>query len=245
MPSSDWQTVNPHAKKRVIVTKQLPGDRWLEILTGADCRVEICQGSDVLSTAEIQAAFGDRCDAAIGQLTETWGDPLFSALEAAGGTAYSNYAVGFNNIDVDAATRHGIPVGNTPGVLTATTAEMAVALTFAAARRIGESERFLRGGHFNGWLPTLFLGELLRGKTVGIIGAGRIGAAYARMMIEGLRMNVLYYDLYPNAHLETCVAAFNDYLKSQDEPPVSCRQADSVQELLTKGRLRQHSHGVG
>ena len=234
MPSSEWQTVNPQANKRVIVTKQLPGDRWLEILTRADCRVEICQSTDVVSTAEIKAAIGDRCDAAIGQLTENWGEALFSALKAAGGTAYSNYAVGFNNVDVPAATRHAIPVGNTPGVLTETTAEMAVALTFAAARRIGESERFLRGGHFKGWLPTLFLGELLQGKTVGIIGAGRIGAAYARMMIEGHRMNVLYYDLQPNEQLQNSVAAFNDYLKSRGEPPVSIRRVDTVEELLSE-----------
>ena len=140
----------------------------------------------------------------------------------------------YNNIDVDAATRHGIPVGNTPGVLTATTAEMAVALTFAAARRIGESERFLRGGNYNGWLPTLFLGELLRGKTVGIIGAGRIGAAYARMMIEGLRMNVLYYDLYPNAHLETCVAAFNDYFKISGRAAGIRQAVENLQDLLRK-----------
>ena len=232
MPSSDWQIVNPAGTKRVIVTKQLPGDRWLEILTGADCRVEVCQSSDVVSTEEILNAFGDDCDAAIGQLTETWDGTLFSALKAAGGTAYSNYAVGFNNVDIPAATSNGIPVGNTPGVLTETTAEMAVALTFAAARRIGESERYLREGRFKGWLPTLFLGELLRGKTVGIIGAGRIGAAYARMMFEGHRMNVLYYDLYKNDQLENCVSAFNDYLKTQGESPVSCRQTDSVEELL-------------
>ena len=136
MPSSEWQIVNPEAKKRVIVTKQLPGDRWLEILTGADCRVEICPSTEVVSTDEILNAIGEQCDGAIGQLTETWDETLFSALKAAGATAYSNYAVGFNNVDIPAATRNGIPVGNTPGVLTETTAEMAVALTFAAARRI-------------------------------------------------------------------------------------------------------------
>ena len=232
MPSSEWQIVNPEAKKRVIVTKQLPGDRWLEILTGAGCRVEICTSTEVVSTDEILDAIGERCNAAIGQLTETWGETLFSALKAAGAAAYSNYAVGFNNVDIPAATRNGIPVGNTPGVLTETTAEMAVALTFATARRIGESERYLRDGRFNGWLPTLFLGELLRGKTVGIIGAGRIGAAYARMMFEGHRMNVVYFDLYKNDHLENCVASFNDYLKVQGESPISCRQTGSVEELL-------------
>ena len=78
----------------------------------------------------------------------------------------------------------------------------------------------------------MFLGALLRGQTVGIIGAGRIGAAYARMMMEGHRMNVLYHDLYRNEHLEASAGAFNDYLKSQDEPPVACRQVGSVEELL-------------
>ena len=67
---------------------------------------------------------------AFGQLTENWGDELFAALKTAGGRVYSNYAVGYNNVDISAATKHGIPVGNTPGVLTETTAEMAVALTF-------------------------------------------------------------------------------------------------------------------
>ena len=100
MGSKEWKIHNASGSKRVIVTKELPGDRWLNILTEADCKIEICASADVLSSQEIKAAFGDRCDAAIGQLTEPWGDDLFAALKAAGGTAYSNYAVGFNNVDV-------------------------------------------------------------------------------------------------------------------------------------------------
>ena len=142
MESIQWKESNPSGKKRVIVTKALPGDRWLEILTGADCKVEICTSMDALRTEDIVKAIGDRCDGVIGQLTEQWGDELFSALKAAGGTVYSNYAVGFNNIDLDAATKSGILIGNTPGVLTETTAEMAVALTFAAARRVCESDKY-------------------------------------------------------------------------------------------------------
>ena len=161
MGSKEWRIHNPSGSRRVIATKELPGDRWLNFLTKADCKIEICTSPEVLNSQEIKAAFGDRCDAAIGQITEPWGDELFAALKKAGGTAYSNYAVGFNNVDVDAATQHGIPVGNTPGVLTETTAQMAVALTFAAARRVGEAERFLRDGKYHGWLPTLFLGNLL------------------------------------------------------------------------------------
>jgi hypothetical protein len=88
--------------------------------------VEVCESFDVLTPNEIAGRIGDSCDAAIGQLTEDWNADLFATLAAAGGTAYSNYAVGYNNVDVAGATAAGIPVGNTPGVLTETTAEMAV-----------------------------------------------------------------------------------------------------------------------
>ncbi|MBI5590222.1 MAG: D-glycerate dehydrogenase [Deltaproteobacteria bacterium] len=232
MTSHEWKTHNSDGGNRVVVTKNLPGDRWLRILTWADCRVEICTSTDALSVAEIKAAIGKRCDAVIGQLTEDWGDALFAALKAAGGRAYGNYAVGYNNVDVAAATRRGIAVGNTPGVLTETTAEMALALTFAAARRTGESERFLRAGKYRGWLPTLFLGKLLYGRTVGIVGAGRIGAAYGRMMVEGHKMHLKYYDLYPNPDLEACIKDYAGFLKARGETPVSCTRSDTLEDLL-------------
>jgi len=232
MEQKKWETYNPSGSKRVIVTKLLPGSLWLERLVGADCKVEVCTSTDVLSVADIKSAMGQQCDAVLGQLTEDWGDELFGALKAAGGTAYSNVAVGYNNVDVDAATRHGIPVGNTPGVLTETTAQMAVALTFAAARRTGEAERFLRAGQYKGWLMTLFLGELLWRKTVGVIGAGRIGATYARMMVEGHKMNLVYYDIYPNQDLEDYIAAYSDFLTSRGEEPVACKRVDSPEDVL-------------
>ena len=232
MVSHAWKTHNPDGGKRVVVTKDLPGDRWLRLLIRADCRVEVCASTDALSVAEIKAAIGGCCDAVIGQLTEDWGDALFAALKAAGGRAYSNYAVGYNNVDVAAATRHGIPVGNTPGVLTETTAEMAVALTFAAARRTGESERFLRAGRYRGWLPTLFLGKLLQGRTVGIVGAGRIGAAYGRMMVEGHKMHLKYYSLSPNPDLEACIRDYAGFLKARGQAPVTCERSDTLEDLL-------------
>ena len=216
----------------MIVTKELPGVRWLEILTKADCTVEICTSMRVLKPDQIQAAIGSHCNGAIGQLTEDWDEKLLAALCAAHGEVYGNYAAGFNNVDVHAATRLKIPVGTTPGVLTEATAEMAVALTFAAARRVGESERFMRSGLFEGWLPTLFVGELLWRKTLGIIGGGRIGQAYARMMVEGHKMNLLYYDPSPNRDLEEYVAAYGDFLRSQGQQPVSCRRTAQVEDLL-------------
>ena len=161
MAAKGWKVYNPSGKRRVVVTKELPGDRWLKILAQADVRVEYGTETRILKVSEIKAAIGNRCDGAIGQLTEAWGNTLFAALRKAGGTVYSNYAVGYNNVDVDAATKRGIPVGNTPGVLTETTAEMAVALTLSAARRVPEADVYMRGGSYEGWLPTLFLGELL------------------------------------------------------------------------------------
>ncbi len=232
MDINNWRIVNPTGSKRVIVTKELPGERWLDILKSAGCRIEISQSAEVLSVEDIRKAIGSNCDGAIGQLTESWGNELFSALKAANGKAYSNYAVGFNNIDLASASSHGIPVGNTPGVLTETTAEMAVALTFAAARRIGESERYLRAGKYKGWLPNLFLGELLWRGTVGIIGAGRIGATYARMMMEGHKMNVLYYDLNQNRALEDFTDKYSGFLMDRHESPVNCRRSETVEDLL-------------
>ena len=232
MSRKKWTTYNSAGSRRVVVTKELPGKRWLEILTQADCQIIICTSPDILTVDEIKTAMGDRCDGAIGQLTENWGADLFQALKASGAKAYSNYAVGYNNVDLAAATQQGIPVGNTPGVLTETTAEMAVCLTFAAARRVVESDIFMRQGRFHGWLPKLFLGELLRGKTVGVIGAGRIGSAYARMMVEGHKMNLIYYNRSQNKRIEDCVAAYGEFLKGRGEEPVICRRAENVEELL-------------
>ena len=123
--NKEWTVHNPGGERRVIVTKQLPGERWLAILEAAGCSVEVCTSNEVLSIDEIKERIGNSCDGVIGQLTEDWNADLFAAFAAAGGAAYSNYAVGYNNVDVAGATAAGIPVGNTPGVLTETTAEMA------------------------------------------------------------------------------------------------------------------------
>ncbi len=232
MSERNWRVVNPNGLRRVIVTKELPGDRWLQLLIDADCRIEIAQGEDTLGVDEIKAAIGDRCDAAIGQLTEPWQEPLLSHLAGAGAKLYSQYAVGFNNVDIAAATRLGLPVGNTPGVLTEATAECAVALTFAAARRIAEGERMMRARAFHGWLPTMLLGRLLYRQTVGIVGAGRIGSAYAQMMVEGHKMNLVYFDVRRNEELEQYVADYSHFLTGRGEDPVTCRRVESLEEFL-------------
>lgn len=105
----------------------------------------------------------------------------------------SNLAVGVDNIDIPAATARGIPVGNTPGVLTDATADFAFALLLAAARRVVEADRFVRAGNWKVWGPRLFLGADLAGATLGLIGFGRIGQAVARRA-EGFGLRVLFFD---------------------------------------------------
>lgn len=113
----------------------------------------------------------------------------------------SNYAVGFDNIDIPAATARGIPVGNTPGVLTDTTADLAFTLLMASARRIQESIDYVRAGKWKTWGPMLLTGLDIHGGTLGIVGFGRIGQGMAKRA-SGFGMRVLYYDVNRRADLE-------------------------------------------
>ncbi len=234
MKAEKWNIYNPSGNRRVLVTKKLPGEKWIKILETARCRIEVCTSKDVLAPDEIKEAIDGKCDGVIGQLNENWNKEVLLSLKNAGGVVYTNYAVGFNNVDVKAATSLGLPVGNTPGILTRATAELAVALTFAAARRICESERFMRAGKFKGWLPDLFLGKLLTCKTLGIIGAGRIGSAYAKMMVEGCKMNLIYYSNNRNTELEKYIGSYGEFLKSSGYQPVTCTYARNPGEVFKK-----------
>jgi len=132
-------------------------------------------------------------DGLLALLTDRVDDEL---LDAAGPRlqVVSNFAVGFDNVDVPACTRRGIPVGNTPGVLTETTADLAWALLMAAARRVAEGDRYVREGHWRTWGPMTLLGPDVHGATLGIVGFGRIGQAVARRA-RGFGMTVLYHDV--------------------------------------------------
>lgn len=113
----------------------------------------------------------------------------------------ANYAVGYNNIDFEYAAKKGIIVTNTPGVLTNATADLAWALLFSVARRIVDSDRFTRDGKFKKWEPTLLLGQEVTGKTLGIIGAGKIGSNFARKAV-GFNMRILYHNRSRNIEFE-------------------------------------------
>jgi glyoxylate reductase len=161
------------------------------------CDVHINPEDRPLAKHELLANVAD-ADGVVGLLTDRIGAEFFDAAKKLKG--YANYAVGYDNIDVAEATRRGIPVSNTPDVLTGATAELAWTLLFATARRVVEADRVMRSGEWQGWGPLQFIGADVTGKTLGIVGAGRIGTAMA-LAAKGFRMNVLYH--HPGRRNET------------------------------------------
>ena len=165
-------------------------------------------------------------------------------IEAAGENlkVISQVAVGYDNIDVEAATRKGIYVTNTPGVLTDTTADFAFALLMATARRIPEADRYVRGGKWKiPWGLLMFLGQDVWGKTIGIIGLGRIGSAVARRA-KGMNMRVLYYDIRRNEKLERELGAeyvdLETLLRKSDFVTIHVPLLPSTYHLINEERLR-------
>lgn len=176
-------------KEKVLVTRKLPDDAMR--LLYETCEVELNLYDRVMTEDELVEGLSDK-QGLLCLLTDTINATIMDAAKDL--KVISNYAVGFNNIDVKAATERRILVTNTPGVLTETTADLAWALLMAAARRVVEADGFMRRGEYKGWGPMLFLGGDVFGKTLGLIGMGRIGCAIARRAI-GFNMRVLYYDV--------------------------------------------------
>ena len=184
-------------KPNVYVTRMIP-EPAIELLRQY-CEVEVNPDDRVLEKSELIEKVRGR-DAVLCLLTDTIDDEVF---EAAGPKCklFANYAVGFNNVDVQAATKRGIIIANTPGVLDNATADLAWTLLFSVARRIVEADSYLRAGKFKGWGPMLLLGRDITGKTLGIIGTGRIGANLAKKA-SGFDMKILYNDVKPNLSFE-------------------------------------------
>jgi glyoxylate reductase len=169
---------------RVFVTRAIPASDWTVL---AQHDVEVWEGYGPPPPAVLRERVAE-CDGLLSLLT----DPVDAELVEAAPRlrAISNYAVGVDNVDVEAATARGIPVGHTPDVLTDSTADLAVALMLGIARRIVEGERIVRAGEWSTWSPTWMLGRDLHSSTVGIVGGGRIGSAVARRL-EGFGCVVL------------------------------------------------------
>lgn len=172
---------------KVFVTRQIP-QKGLEILK-ARFEVEIGASDKSLSKREIYEGTKD-ADALVCLLSDAIDEEILSGAKKL--KIIANYAVGYNNINVEYAKKHGIFVTNTPGVLTETTADLTWALMLTVTRRIVEADKFTRSGKFKGWEPELMLGSDVFGKTLGVVGAGRIGQAVMKRAI-GFGMRVIYY----------------------------------------------------
>jgi glyoxylate reductase len=224
-------------RPRVFVARRIPEDGIESIVAACEARV----WEDELPpprAALLEAIQG--CDGVLTLLTDKVDDEF---LDAAGPQlkVVSNYAVGFDNVDVPACTARGVAVGNTPGVLTETTADLAWALLMAAARRLPEGDRYVRAGKWQTWGPLLLLGPDVHGASIGIVGFGRIGQAVARRA-RGFGMTILYHDVRRadpavEAEFEATFLPLEELLPRADFVSLHVNLTDDTKSLINAEKL--------
>lgn len=226
------------SRPRVFVTRRLPSIAHEKI--DAVCDAEVWPEPLPPPPEELRARAA-ACEGLVSLLTDRIDAELMDACPRL--KVVSNYAVGFNNIDVAAATARGICVGNTPGVLTDATADMAFCLLIAAARRVVEGDAYARSGQWRTWEPLGHLGLDLVGRTLGIVGMGRIGFALAKRCHGGWGMKVLYFDKYKNEKAEQELGAvqvdLDRLLAESDFVSVHTDLNAETRHLFNAARFRQ------
>ena len=233
------------ARPRVVVTRRLPGaveaqlaDRFDAVLNADDTPLSAAQLAEAMRTADaLLPTVTDRVSA------EVLGAPGRRARIVA------NFGVGYNNIDVAAAKQAGVVVTNTPDVLTDDTADIAITLLLMVARRAGEGERHVRDGAWTGWRPTHMLGTKVTGKTLGLVGMGRIGRAVAQRASHGFGMRVLYLDPSVTAEAARAVgaepaASLDALLAASDFVSLHVPSLPETRGLLGAERLAQMRPGA-
>jgi glyoxylate reductase len=219
----------------VLVTRRLPAT-VMERLAGA-CDLTVWEGDGAMPRDRLLTAVSGKLGL-LTLLTERVDDEL---LDAAGPQlrVVANFAVGYDNIDVPACTRHGVVATNTPDVLTETTADMAWALLMAASRRVAEGDRFLRARTPWIWAPEMMLGQDIHGKILGVVGFGRIGRAVARRA-SGFGMTVLFHDpLVTDDTGGATSVPMDELLARSDFVSVHCALSDATRHLIGRETLRR------
>ncbi len=229
---------------KIFITRRIP-KTGLDLLKAAGHQVKLHAGGGAISRKDLLAG-AKGAHAILSLLT----DKIDGAVFAAAGPQLkivANYAVGYDNFDLAAFKKAGVLAANTPGVLNGAVAEHAVALMFAAAKRIVESDRFTRAGKYKGWEPELLLGTELSGKTIGILGLGRIGAGVAKRA-KAMEMKVLYYDVKRNEAFEketgAAFATVEDLLKGSDVVSIHVPLLPSTRHLIDAKRLKLMRKGA-
>jgi len=235
----------PTERPTVVVTRRLPERVERQLTERFDARLN---PTDVPMTAEQLADAVRTADALLPTVTDRITADVLDA-EPRRVRIVSNFGVGYNNIDVEAAKRAGVVVTNTPDVLTDDTADIALALMLMVTRRLGEGERHVRAGEWAGWRPTHMLGTRLSGKTLGVVGLGRIGRAVARRAHHGFGMRVLYYDPPVPPEVAREVGAeprdsLEAVLAESDVVSLHCPATPETRHLVNAERLRAMKRGA-
>jgi lactate dehydrogenase-like 2-hydroxyacid dehydrogenase len=227
------------AQPTVVVTRRLPEAVERELLRDFDARLNAEDrplGADGLAEAVRSA------DGILTTVTDKVTAEVLSA-EPRRAKIVANFGVGFNNIDVEAAKARGVAVSNTPDVLTDATADLAVTLLLMVARRTGEGERHLRGGQWTGWRPTHMMATHVTGKTLGLVGMGRIARAVAQRAHHGFGMKVIYHDPFPPpADVAAALGAepreeLDAVLREADFVSLHCPATPETRHLMHRERL--------
>jgi len=224
----------------IYVTRKIP-QSGLALLKDAGHGVVVSEKDGVLTKEELISALGEqKYDAVLCLLTDRIDGEIFDAAPHA--KIFANYAVGYDNIALDDAKERGVTITNTPGVLTETVAEYAFSLMLSVVKRIPEADTFIRGGRYKGWEPELLLGTDLKGKTLGILGAGRIGYAMAMKAHHGLGMKIVYNDVKQNDIFEKELSAefipdVDDVFRNADVISVHVPLLPATRHLVNKERL--------
>jgi glyoxylate reductase len=224
---------------KVFITRKIP-EVGPNLLKQAGFEVEISPQDEIISREDLLKKVRG-ADAILSILTDKIDGQV---MDAAGPQLkiVANFAMGFDNLDVAAAKQRNIILTNTPDVLTESVAEHTIALMFAISRRIIESDQFMRDGKYTGWQPMLFLGNDLVGKTLGLVGLGRIGAAVAKRMHDGFEMKIIYYDVKRNEELEKKYnleyKELNDVLKESDYISIHVPLLESTQHLIGEPQFK-------
>lgn len=221
---------------KIFISREIPVP-GIEMLKKKGFEVQVYRKDNPIPRRGLLNKIKD-CDGLISLLTDKIDKEAIDKMKYC--KVIANYAVGYNNIDVDYAKSKGFIITNTPDVLTDSTADLAMTLVLACARKIPESEKFVRKGNFVGWKPKLFLGIELRNKYFGILGAGRIGTAVAKRA-HSYGCKILYYSNSKNNYLETEFKAkkvsLNTILKQSDILSIHLPLNKYTNNLLNKKNL--------